>query len=333
MLSATEATPLDVDLAPGRPPLLTLDGVTDAAKWADVGHDALRATVARHGAVLVRGLGLSDPTQVAEVFRIVGTGLMTEREAFAERGRYAEGVYSSSTWPPGQPMCLHHELSYASHIPGTMLFACLIAPSQGGTTPIADGTKVLRALPVELVGRFERQGWMLIRRYNEDIGASIADAFGTDDPARVEAYCRDNAIEAHWEPDGALVTRQRRPAVVRHPVTGEECWFNQVAFLSEWTLDPEVREFLVDSFGADALPFTTAFGDGEPIGPDIVDVINDTYTAHTVQEPWQPGDLLVIDNIRSAHGREPFTGDREIVVGMTDEVPALGDPSSQHSWS
>jgi alpha-ketoglutarate-dependent taurine dioxygenase len=44
------------------------------------------------------------------------------------------------------------------------------------------------------------------------------------------------------------------------------------------------------------------------------------YEANTVRERWQPDDLLLVDNVRTAHGREPFDGPRDIVVGMADPV-------------
>jgi alpha-ketoglutarate-dependent taurine dioxygenase len=179
---------------------------------------------------------------------------------------------------------------------------------------------VLDALPAELVARFECVGWLLIRNYNEDIGASISDAFGTGEPGAVERYCGSHEIEFEWLPDGTLRTRQRRHAVVRHPLTGRRCWFNQIAFLSQWTLAPEVREYLVDLYGEDGLPFDTRFGNGDPIGADVVELINATYEANTVREPWEAGDLLLVDNIRTAHGREAFAGPREVVVGMADAV-------------
>jgi hypothetical protein len=118
----------------------------------------------------------------------------------------------------------------------------------------------------------------------------------------------------------ALRTWQRRPALLKHPVTGRWGWFNQIAFLSEFTMDPDVREFLVEEYGPDGLPFITRFGDGAPVGPDVVNVINEVYERHTKREPWQPGDLLVVDNLAASHSREPFTGEREIVVGMADPV-------------
>jgi alpha-ketoglutarate-dependent taurine dioxygenase len=264
----------------------------------------------------VRGLGVRD----GAVFAELAAELMSEREAFAPRRAYGGGVYSSSTWPPHQPMCMHHELSYALGFPRLMLFACLSAPTAGGATAVADSPTVLGALPTELVARFEREGWLLTRSYNDEIGASVADAFGTDDRSAVERYCSANAIEFEWQADGGLRTRQRRSAVARHPVTGERCWFNQIAFLNEWTLAPEVREFLVDVYGPDGLPFNTRYGGGDPIGEDVVRLVNETYEAHTAREPWQAGDLMVVDNVRTAHSREAFEGPREVLVAMADPV-------------
>jgi alpha-ketoglutarate-dependent taurine dioxygenase len=320
MSSLSTASLLDVDPPLGKPPMLEAEPTGDAPSWAAEHREALRAVVAEHGSVRVRGLGLRDSTEVGAVFRRLATGLMTETEAFAPRRSYSDGVYSSATWPPNQPMCMHHELSYTLEFPGLMLFACLGAPTDSGATAVADSTTVLGALPRDLVERFEREGWLLTRSYNDEIGASVAEAFGTDDRGAVESYCRANAIEFEWQPGGGLRTRQRRSAVVRHPVTGERCWFNQIAFLNEWTMAPEVREYLVDVYGADGLPFNTRFGNGDPIGEDVVQIVNEVYDANTAREPWQAGDLLLVDNVRTAHSREPFEGPREVLVAMADPV-------------
>ncbi len=311
---------LAVTRQPGRPAML-VTAAADAASWVAQHRAELRAAVLAHGSLLVRGLALRDAADVAAVFANLGAGrLMTDRESFAPRQAYYPGVYSSTKWPAHQQMCMHHELSYAAEFPGTMMFACLTPPARGGATAVADAPTVLDALPPALVDRFEWEGWLLVRNYNEDIGASYADAFGTADRGAVERYCRDHGIDFQWQPDGGLRTWQRRFAIVRHPVTGQRCWFNQVAFLNEWTLEPEIREFLVDVYGADGLPFTTRFGHGDPIGEDVVALLNETYTAHTRREPWRAGDLLLVDNIRTAHSREPYEGAREVLVAMTDPV-------------
>jgi len=324
MTHASTTSLLNVDLQPGKPSILRVESTGDATHWAAEHRNALRAFVAEHGSLLVRGLGLRDLTEAAAVFRHLGT-LMIEREAFAPRRRYAEGVYSASKWPPNEHMCMHHELSYTLEPPGLMLFACLVAPTSGGETPVADSPTVLNALPADLVERCERVGWLLIRNYNNDIGASVAEAFGTDDRGAVESYCRANAIAFEWQPNGGLRTWQRRSAIVRHPLTGQRCWFNQIAFLNEWTMDdPELREYLLDLYGEEGLPFNTRFGNGDPVGADVVQLLDKVYGENTVREPWQAGDLMLVDNIRTAHGRESFEGPREVLVALADAVN-LGD--------
>src|ERR671915_636798 len=108
MSSPSPASLLEVDLRPGKPPMRRAEATGDAPGWAAEHHDALRAVVAEHGSVLVRGLGLRDGTVLGEL----ATERMSEIEAFAPRRRVADGVSSPTPWPPNQPMCMHHELSY-----------------------------------------------------------------------------------------------------------------------------------------------------------------------------------------------------------------------------
>ncbi|HEX3613562.1 MAG TPA: TauD/TfdA family dioxygenase [Sporichthyaceae bacterium] len=307
-------------VTPGKPALLTTDAGGDPAGWASAHRDALREVLNVHGALLVRGLGLTDVASAGAAFRGLSAELMTEREAFAAREDHGGGVHSATKWPANQQMCMHHELSYTVRFPGVMMFACTTAPAAGGATVVADAAAVLAALPGDLVARFEREGWILTRSYNDEIGASWEEAFGTDDRAEVEGYCKSNGIAFEWTDDDGLRTRQRRSAILTHPVTGARTWFNQVAFLNSATLAEEVREYLVEEYGIDGLPFNTRFGNGEEITADVVATINEVYEAHTVREPWQSGDLLLVDNIACSHGREPYSGDREVLAALADPI-------------
>ncbi|MFE1172993.1 amino acid adenylation domain-containing protein [Streptomyces sp. NPDC058773] len=320
MVSSLPISLPELEREPGTPPMLRAEATAGAARWTAERRDALRAVVAEHGAVLVRGLGISDPAETAAVLRALDAAPLTEREAFAARQAYSEGVYSSSKWPPTQPMCMHHELSYTLEFPGLMLFACLSTPTSGGATAVADSTAVLDALPPDLTERFEREGWLLTRSYHPEIGATLGQAFGTEDRDAVERYCRAHAIRFAWQPDGGLRTAQRRSAVVHHPVSGRRCWFNQIAFLNAWTMAPEVRDYLLDEYGPEGLPFNTRYGNGDPVTEDVVDLLNEVYEAHTARRPWEAGDLLLVDNIRTAHSREPFEGPRDVVVALGDPV-------------
>ncbi|MFF9016707.1 TauD/TfdA family dioxygenase [Streptomyces sp. NPDC014870] len=303
---------------PALPEIETTPSDAGAAAWAAEHRSEVLAVVAEHGAALVTGLGLRTVSDVEAVLGGLGVRPVREAEGFAARTLHADGVYSSAAWPATQPMCMHHELSYAGRFPGLLLFACLRAPTGGGATALADAAAVLEALPFAIVERFEQEGWLLTRAYHEEIGTSLAQAFGTTDPRAIDAYCRDNGIVADWQPDGSLRTRQHRRAVVAHPGSGRRCWFNQVAFLNQWTMDPEVRAFLIDEYGPEGLPFNTFHGNGDSVAADTVERINRVYAAHTVRRSWQDGDLMLVDNIRTAHSREPYEGPRQVVVAMAD---------------
>ncbi|SFO08696.1 Taurine catabolism dioxygenase TauD, TfdA family [Pseudonocardia ammonioxydans] len=305
----------------GAPALLRVDP-EDPLRWAHEERRTVRTAAVGYGAVLVRGLGLYDPILAGDVIRMLADELMPEREAFAPRGSYTDRVYSATRWPPGLPLCPHHELSYRDRFPGLMMFVCLTPPVLGGATVLVDSSTVLEALPASLVSRCARDGWLLVRTYNGDIGPSWSDAFGTGDRHGVEDYCRAHAIDVEWCPGGRLRTRQRRRAVVRHPTTGARCWFNEIAHYSEWSLGPEAHAELCDMLGPEGLPVTTCFGDGTPIGWDLVSRIRQAYADNTIREPWQSGDLLVVDNIRTAHGRDPYEGPREVLVALADPTRA-----------
>src|SRR5437667_11764859 len=134
MSSSSPTSTLNVEMRPGKLPMLRVDAIDDGPRWAAERRDALRAGVVEHGSLLVRGLGLRDVAGTEAVFRGLGA-LMTEREAFAPRRKYSDGVYSATKWPPNQHMCMHHELSYTLEFPSLMIFACLVAPAERGETP------------------------------------------------------------------------------------------------------------------------------------------------------------------------------------------------------
>jgi alpha-ketoglutarate-dependent taurine dioxygenase len=303
------------------------DAGTDAASWIS-GHRAeIRQQVRAHGAVLVRGLRTGDRAATIAAVRAVIGEAMPEREAFAPRDAYGDGVYSASYWSDDQPMCAHNELSYVAIAPHLLAFGCVTPPATGGVTGLADVRAVMDDLPADLVARFIEHGWRLDRRYLPLVGTRWQDAFGTGDPAAVERYCAGNGVQVSWQEDGTLHTSQTRAAVVAHPDTGETCWFNQIAFLNEWSIEPEAREYLVGEFGRENLPFNTRYGDGAPLDRGTVEHMRAVYRRHTVGELWQHGDLLVVDNVLMAHSREPYTGQREIVVGFGEPFRPVDHPA------
>jgi hypothetical protein len=317
----TELLP-EVLRAPGEPNrLLVGPPAGGPAAWLGRHRAELRALLVRHGHLLVRGLGLTGPGEFAEVRDALVERVADQpREETTPRTVLGEGVFSATDLPAPHTIRLHNEDSYSTVFPGLLLFACVTPARTGGATTVADSRQVRAGLPDALVEGFRRRGWSVTRTFSAGVGLTWQQAFGTDDPAEVEDYCRRARVGTTWLPDGRLRTVAVRPATVRHPVSGEELWFNHVAVFSEWTLDPEHRALLVEAFGADGLPQNTAYGDGGPVHPDDVAVLNRAYDAATVPVRWERGDLLLVDNLLSSHGRTPYTGRREVLVALGDPV-------------
>lgn len=319
---AGASTGLALRPEPGRPPLLTapeLPDIDSARAWLTEIREALRAELLRHGHLMIRGLPVRRPEEFAVLRDVLVSRRATYKEKATPRSAYGDDVFSSTDLPAAQPIQLHNENSYTLDFPGVLLFCCLEAPDTGGATTVGDVREVLAALPEELLARFRAVGWLLTRNYHAHVGLPWPDAFGTDSRQAVEEYCATNLIGHTWSDTGALRTVQRRSALVRHPVTGEEVWFNHAAFWSRWSLEEDVRDVLAMTYD-DAFPFDTAFGDGGALDEERVGVLNAAYAAARRRESWRPGDLLLVDNLLSAHGREAFTGQRRILVAMGEPV-------------
>jgi alpha-ketoglutarate-dependent taurine dioxygenase len=140
-------------------------------------------------------------------------------------------------------------------------------------------------------------------------------------------------MEFEWREGNRLRTRQARPAVTRHPRTGEMVWFNQAHLFHLTNLEPAARAGLLESFQTDELPRNAYYGDGAPIEHEALDEIRAVYQEASAQFPWRPGDVLLLDNVRIAHGRRSFTGERKIVVAMTDPFTRESSESGESATS
>ena len=288
--------------------------------WARGKRDWIESALTEHGALLFRGFDVPDVATFDGFVSATSDGPLEYQERSSPRSQVQGNIYTSTDHPASEEIFLHTEQSYNLTFPRKIYFYCVTPAAAGGATPIADCRKVLRRIDPRLQERLAAGGYLYVRNFGRGFGLPWQAAFQTEDPAEVEAYCRRNRIAAEWRGDGRLRTRQVRPVIARHPRSGEPTWFNHATFFHVSTLDTGLRRKLLESFGEEDLPNNTYYADGSPIAETAMDELREAYRRETVSFPWRKGDILMLDNMLVAHGREPFAGERKVAVAMADPV-------------
>lgn len=299
---------------------------TDLAEWIRANRPLVNDLAVRAGAVLFRGFAVTGSTEFRSVMDAVSDRVLEYGERSSPRTEVSDGIYTSTEYPADQHILLHNEQSYTDNWPMRIVFCCERPAERGGRTPLADSRRVLAALRPETVEKFERLGVSYVRNYIPGISLSWQEAFQTDDPEQVTAYCEAAGIAVEWVDGGQLRTRQTRPAVHTHPVTGERTWFNHAVFFHITSLPEEVSTGLREALEEEDLPYNTYYGDGTPIEDGTLAELRAAFAAETTGFDWEPGDVLLVENMITAHAREPFEGARRILAAMSDPVrPAAGE--------
>jgi amino acid adenylation domain-containing protein len=300
----------------------------DLPALAAIHKDFIESKLVEHGAILFRGF----PAGSVEAFDAFTQTVCSE--LFVENGEHPRenvkgNVYTPVYFPPERKLLWHNENTFNYRWPRKIWFCCVKPAESGGETPIVDSRKVYERMDPAIRARFMRHGVTYVRNYGEGPGRSWQDVFRTTDRRAVEEQCRKNLIEFEWKAGDRLRTRATRPAVVDHPVTGEPSWFNQAQHWHLACLDPATRESLLTIFAEDDLPRTCYYGDGSPIADADMHAICDVYRELEISFPWKEGDVLMVDNILTAHARNPFSGERKLLVAM-GELRSYADISDQH---
>lgn len=292
-----------------------VDGV-DLVAWTERNRALVEEYLQKHGAILFRDFGIRTTTNFEQFIQGSAGELLEYADQTSPRHKVSGNVYTSTDYPASQSIFLHNESSYAAVWPLRIFFFCVSPADEGGETPIADVRKVFSRIPAYIKQRFAEKGWMLARNFGGGLGLPWQTVFQTTDHKAVEDYCRQAGITCEWNSGGQLRTRQIRRAVVNHPRTGVPVWFNHVTFFHSSTVQPDIRQMLLSQYSERQLPYQTYYGDGSEIEHATLETLRAAYQQETVTFTWQAGDILMLDNMLVAHGRNPFTGPRKIVAGM-----------------
>lgn len=305
---------------PWRPYEITNDSAAtqDLAGWlTELGQDGLRQTLTDKKALVFRGFAVT-PDSLGPVLDQLVPGRLPYVHGNSPRTRVGSNVYTSTEYPQRFTISMHNELSYARHWPAKLAFYCEKAAEDGGATPVLDGELWLNSLDAEVRAAFAG-GIRYLQNLHDGygFGKSWQDTFETEDRKVVEEYLQTAGAEWEWHSEGIRIT-QHRSATTKHPVTGTEVWFNQADQWHPAGLGDETASELYNILEPDQFPQYVQFADGSPIPDEHIKQIQDRGLAAAVDVDWHAGDVLLIDNVLTAHGRRPFEGTRRVLVAMSD---------------
>ncbi len=214
-------------------------------------------------------------------------------------------------FPPDRRLLTHNENTFESVWPRRLVFACVEAAERGGCLVLADGAKVLRALPATYRDEFARLGIGYVRRHTS-VERSWQTLYSTRSRNQLAEILQARGITSEWNGD-VLCTKAVRPAIIIEPSSGMPCW---VAQPQHWaSLEPRAASACTNS--RDAL-----FGDGRPIPREVMVAIMAAYAQTERHLSLVARDVLLLDNLRYGHGRLPYIGSRRMLVSLLDPIPA-----------
>jgi len=286
-------------------------------EWIKENKSLLEDYLIKFGGILLRNFGIYSVSEFNKVVQILCPNLLDYVYRSTPRTKLGGKIYTATEYPADRAIPLHNENSYSNAWPEKIFFFSVIVAAKGGETPIADSRKVYMRIDRSIRERFERKGILYVRHYTPGIDLSWQEVFQTDQKEIVNKYCQENNIEFKWNKNGSeLTTKQVCQATILHPIAGVPVWFNQAHLFHISALEENDRISLMKELGKENLPRNTFYGDGEPIEINVLEHIREVYNKEKIKFQWQKGDIMILDNILTAHAREPYEGERKVAVAM-----------------
>lgn len=274
----------------------------------------------KYGAIVFKGFGVNAMSQFEQISELLCDILYTQYGDLPPTSD-SKKVYGATPYPQEKTIHFHNEASHTPTFPSKQLFLCVKPAPEGGGLCIVDGREVLRKLPKELVEEFAEKGLMYTRNFIPYFDVKWQDFFGTTDKNELESICRKDSLEFEWKKDDVFSTCRKAPAIIKHPITNELTWFNQIQLHHPGMMDDEVYKVFRKSYEEINFPRYVCFGDGSAIPPETLSIISNVLKQESATVQAKEGDIIYLDNLLVAHCRLPYRGDREVRV-------ALGDPMS-----
>jgi alpha-ketoglutarate-dependent taurine dioxygenase len=287
-----------------------------AVVWIAGNREDLVAQSAAHGVVLFRGFPIASVEEFDQFVAAFGLPNFSYDESLsnAVRVNRAPRVVTANEAPPSVDILLHHEMAQTPIFPSRLFFFCEKPAESGGATSLCRSDMLWDRLARECPA-FARDCAQRGLRYTnvmpttDDATSGMGRSWQSTLAAqtREEAERRLNMLGYHWEwqADGCLRATTPVLPAVRDLGNGRRSFFSQlIAAHHGWK----------DNRNDPARAIT--FGDGGPLDADAVASVARWADELTFDLAWRPGDVALIDNFVTMHGRRTFAGTRRVFASL-----------------
>jgi alpha-ketoglutarate-dependent taurine dioxygenase len=286
------------------------------ATWLAEHRRQLNEQAAQHGAILFRGF----PLATAEDFdRFVATFAWPnfpydESLSNAVRVNRTPRVFTANEAPPTVTIVLHHEMAQTPIYPSKLFFFCEQPAERGGATPLCRSDILWQRLSERRPG-FARDCQERGLRYtnvmpsandaSSGMGRSWQSTLGAPTREQAEQRLKTLGYDWQWLDDGCLRATTPVLAAVRELADGRSTFFNQlIAAYCGWK----------DSRNDPSKSIT--YGDGTPLDGEAAREAAELADKITFDLAWQRGDVVLVDNYVTMHGRRTFRGTRRVLASL-----------------
>jgi alpha-ketoglutarate-dependent taurine dioxygenase len=287
-----------------------------ATAWVADNRSRFCDQAARHGAILFRGFPVAGPEEFDRFIAAFGLPNFRYEDSLSNAVRVVKTprVFTANEAPPSAAIFMHHEMAQTPLHPSKLFFFCEQPAETGGATPLCRSDVLwhrLRAEYPEFAHNCESKGVRytnVMPSQNDPTSALGRGWQGTLRAAtqeEAEARLRGLNYSWTWLPDGSLRATTPVLPAVRALEGGRASFFNQIiAAFQGWK----------DQRNDPSKAIT--FGDGTPLDRAAVDGATRLSEELSFDIPWQRGDVALVDNYVTMHGRRTFTGTRKVLASL-----------------
>lgn len=286
-----------------------------ACNWIRAHRQELNARSDAVGTILLRGFPIATGQDFDAAVTAFDFPVFTYEESLsnAVRRNVTPKVFTANEAPSTFTILMHHEMAQTPIYPSKLFFFCEQAPESGGATPVCRSDELFRILSRRqpaFARDCEAKGlkYTHVMAGNDNLssgmGRSWVNTFGTDSRAGAEMRMQKLGYTWEWLDDGSCRATTPVLQAVRN-VGGRKTFFNQLVAFSRSLLEKR-----------DDASHSIRYGDDTPFDVEPLAEVAAIAEECAVDLPWQNGDVALVDNYLTMHGRRPFTGDRRILASL-----------------